>query len=171
MFRSVSLPRTVNGALFLHAMPGRYETWDIFLKEAARWKISLLISLAEEEEIHAKSPVYADAIRSNTLPCKRERFPIPDFGIPRDRKAFLTFATHTAERLRIGERILVHCGAGIGRTGMFAVTLLMLLGIQRLEAERAVAKAGSHPETKAQQEIVDWLEKILKTRKNELTRR
>ncbi|MCI0548294.1 MAG: hypothetical protein L0027_13545 [Candidatus Rokubacteria bacterium] len=43
--------------------------------------------------------------------------PIRDFGVPDDAAAFARFLTALAERLEAGERVYLHCGAGLGRTG------------------------------------------------------
>jgi len=82
---------------------------------------------------------------------------VADYGVPSDRQAFLEGARFVAESLRRGEKVLVHCGAGKGRTGMFAICVLMALGLAKEEAERKVKEAGSGPETPEQREFVDWV--------------
>lgn len=82
---------------------------------------------------------------------------MPDFSVPKDRAAFLDLVGSIASGLQAGERVLIHCGAGIGRTGTLAVCVLMALGMSHSEAYRAVRGAGSHPETPEQEELVDWV--------------
>jgi len=62
-----------------------------------------------------------------------------------------------AQALRLGERVLIHCGAGIGRTGMLATCVLMHLGVSRCEATQAVTGAGAGPETIPQEGLVGWV--------------
>lgn len=56
--------------------------------------------------------------------------------------------------LRAGDRILVHCGAGIGRTGMFATCCLIGLGLLRTEAEKQIQIGGSRAERPAQEALI-----------------
>lgn len=44
--------------------------------------------------------------------------PIPDFHIP-DREALRRTVLQAIEKARCGENLVVHCHAGLGRTGMF----------------------------------------------------
>ena len=162
VFREVSLPPAVPGELYLHAMPGRGEPWRAFLEEAARRGVDAVISLASREEIREKSPEYAEAISGGALPFAWEVFPVPDFGIPSEREAYLTFLQRAAQRLRSGERILVHCGAGIGRTGGFAISLLLVLGVPLEDAATRVRRAGSYPETDAQRRFLEWVDSALR---------
>jgi atypical dual specificity phosphatase len=51
-------------------------------------------------------------------------FPIPDHGAPDDLPAFARFVDAVAVRIEAGETTLVHCYAGIGRTGLFLAAWL-----------------------------------------------
>lgn len=59
-----------------------------------------------------------------------------------------------AERLREGERILVHCSGGVGRSGTLAVSVLLVLGLEPELAHHIVKESGSQPETGEQREII-----------------
>jgi protein-tyrosine phosphatase len=110
-----------------------------------------MVSLAPFDEIREKSPEYAEAIEADAVPCQLWRLAICDYQGPDDDQAFWQLATQVAGTLRGGNNVLVHCGAGIGRTGMFAITVLMALGLSDGEAQRRVSAAGSAPERPAQQ--------------------
>ena len=74
-------------------------------------------------------------------------------------KAIARSLDEMARRLEMGEHLLMHCAAGIGRTGTMAVCLLMRLGIPRDEALAHVAahRPMAGPEVGAQLELVDAL--------------
>ncbi|WP_371413796.1 protein-tyrosine phosphatase family protein [Meiothermus sp. PNK-Is4] len=156
MFRRVELPSGVTGLLLLHSMPGRNEPLENVWREIRNTRIDCIVSLASRREIREKSPDYADAIAAGRVPCDRLEFPITDFGVPEDRPAFYTLARDLATRLRAGQRLLIHCGAGIGRTGTLATCVLVALGEPLESAKRSVSAAGSSPETAEQRELIAW---------------
>lgn len=166
-FRQVKLTDGVPGCLYLHGMPGRHESLADAWAEAARLGVGTVVSLAPLDEIREKSPEYAKAIETGKVPCAIRRFPVCDFQGPDDDHAFQQLAVEIAESLRHGDTVLVHCGAGIGRTGMFAIAVLMALGLPIDDARRAVAAAGSNPERRTQEEALERIERLLRQRNHE----
>ena len=73
----------------------------------------------------------------------------------------LTLVGDVANALREGRTVLIHCGAGVGRTGMAAIGVLLALGQPLDPAIVAVQRAGSQPETKDQAALVQWVEREL----------
>ena len=56
------------------------------------------------------------------------RFPVPDFGVPRDSTAFGALVADVLARLTRGDGVFVHCFAGQGRTGIVLACLLRAVG-------------------------------------------
>jgi protein-tyrosine phosphatase len=156
MLREVTLPKSVSGQLWLHSMPGRHEPLTNTWTELGSHGIVAIICLADSAEIRSKSPEYAKALDGGTAPCEVVRYEIPDFGVPTDRPAFWAFALKIAERLRSADNLMIHCGAGIGRTGTLAECVLLALGEEAAAAHVAVERAGSGAETYAQRELILW---------------
>lgn len=156
MFRSVALPSKTLGKLYLHSMPGRYEELSNSIQEIESLSIDQILSLAPLEEIENKSPEYAEAIKSNHLPCEYASYPITDYGVPEDRQEFALFVEDAAKRLQNKKRLLIHCSGGIGRTGTMACCILIALGLPEEDAERMVREAVSRPETSEQRSLVHW---------------
>ena len=150
MFRILRLPPGVPGRVFLHSMPGRLESLPAIAAEIHATGIDRVISLAPLWEIQEKSPAYAGLIAAGKTDWQQEIFAIEDFSTPTDLEAYLTFFQGLSERLRGGESLLLHCAAGIGRTGMGAVTLLLCLGVPLAEAQQTVHRAGSEAEAAEQ---------------------
>ncbi|MEM7029599.1 MAG: dual specificity protein phosphatase family protein, partial [Chloroflexota bacterium] len=142
--------------LHLHSMPGRLEDWGAFVQQAEAAHIDHIVCLASFAEIEEKSPGYAKAIQDKQLNWNKIDYPIQDFGVPTDRARFLDFVDSLAKRLTNGDTVLIHCAAGIGRTGTVATCVLQALGTERHEAIRLVKKAGSMPETESQEQLVAW---------------
>jgi len=156
VLRSVRLPEGAAGRLYLVAMPGTREPLERMWDDLRREGVHVVVCLAEPEEIRDKSPAYAVALEAQVAPCAVESFPVADFGVPCDREAFWALAARVGMRLTAGERVVIHCGAGIGRTGTLAACVLLALGEPPARAEQAVSAAGSHPETAAQRALVAW---------------
>jgi hypothetical protein len=159
--------RTWNEKLYLDAMPGRKKTgrpqgdFGLWLQEMAENRIKTVVCLAPEGQIADESPEYARWRSDQTGGAGSEQFelidiPVDDFHAPEPFVAarFWKVAGDAAERIQSGERVFVHCGAGIGRTGMFAVAVLMQQGYRYEDANREINSVGSHPEVPAQKEFL-----------------
>ncbi len=157
MPRSVSLPRNVAGRLFLDAMPGRLEPFEKAKAAFVREGVGQVVCLTSLEEVGMYAPDYARAIESDGLAWSQQIFPIVDGGVPRDVEAFLDLANSVARSLRDGDRVVIHCAAGIGRTGMLAVSVLMALAMTEAEAYDAVRNAGSFSESEVQRKLISWV--------------
>jgi protein-tyrosine phosphatase len=164
LIRQVALPNTIPGALYVAPMPGRTGRFADDLAQFAAIRPDALISLTPPEEIAQQSPEYAQAIEASTLPFTRWSLPTPDFGVMQDRLKFLQEAQTAAKALQEGQRLIIHCGAGIGRSGTLAVAILLALGLPMTEANARVEEAGSSPDSWSQQELLDWVVERLKQR-------
>ena len=82
-------------------------------------------------------------------------WPIPDLGAAPFART-VDFVDDLVVRLRAGERLLVHCAAGIGRAGTTAVCILIRLGVPVDAARRTVAehRLGAGPEAGPQLALV-----------------
>ena len=156
MFRNVALPQEITGKLYLHSMPGRYEKLSKAFHEIRSLSIDQILSLVSMEETEQKSPFYAEAIKSNDMPCEYVAYPITDAGIPDDHHDFARFVEEAAVRLQDNKRLLIHCSGGIGRTGTMACCILIAMGLSEDDAEAAVRKAVARPETVDQRSFVHW---------------
>jgi protein-tyrosine phosphatase len=156
MFRCVDLPARVTGRLLLHSMPGRFEAIERVWHQVRSDAIVAIVCLTERYEIELKSSRYAEALEAGTVPCSVMSFAVREGGVPEDRDAFWALANDVANRLQCGEAVLIHCAGGVGRTAMFAVSVLLALGEPMSEAESTVSRAGSTVETMPQMEMLSW---------------
>lgn len=156
-YREVTLPLEVPGRLLVARMPGRFGEFDDERQQLVEAGVELALCLVPMDEIEGESPEYAQAIAADRLLWGHRALPIPDFGVPEDREDFLREVRAAADHLLAGRTLLIHCGAGIGRTGTVAVCVLMALGMARREALAAVQSAGAGPESWSQEGLVTWV--------------
>lgn len=154
-FRSLTLPDAVPGGLWLQSMPGRLESWGAFLDEARARQLSLVVCLNPLEEVAQLSPQYHKAIAEGRLPFRWQHLPMRDYGLGADPAAFHKGVEQLGQSLVLGDQVLVHCAAGIGRTGTVAACVLKSLGLDAAEALRRVRAAGSNPQSALQSGWID----------------
>ncbi len=86
------------------------------------------------------------------------RHPIRDMDVPRDRSAFRAMLDDVLARIRSGERVVVACRGGLGRTGTAVACLLVDGGVTARDAiGRVRAVRPGTVERRGQEEFVrDW---------------
>jgi protein-tyrosine phosphatase len=95
-------------------------------------------------------------------PWKSALFPVPCClskflkGRARRPEWLLGACERCSESIAVREVVLIHCAAGLGRTAMLAIPVLLALGEPMDEAESAVSRAGSLLETMPQIEMFSW---------------
>jgi protein-tyrosine phosphatase len=154
-FRALELPVAGPGQVWLGAMPGRLESWPSFLDEARRRGLQQVLCLNPMFEIERLSPAYADAINKATLPFRWTHLPMQDFGLAAALDDYRAAIDEVAATVRGGGVVLLHCAAGIGRTGTAAACLLKRLGAPTAVALQRVRDAGSNPESALQRGLID----------------
>jgi protein-tyrosine phosphatase len=150
------LPPDVAGKLWLGSMPGRFEGWSAFEAQAEREQLALVVCLAPRDEIAELSPAYHAAVTGGRLPFRWMPLPVRNFGVPEDGAAFRRQIGEITQSLRQGDAVLLHCAAGIGRTGSTAACVLKALGLPTEQALQRVLDAGSNPQNAQQSGLVDW---------------
>ena len=115
----------------------------------ARTGTTVVVCLCERGELNARYPEYTDWLRANQ-PHRALWAPIPDLGVPPPDQRDELLA-EMAGRLRSGQRLLLHCGAGLGRAGTLAAAVLITLGMELDQATTVVA--GQRPMAGAQSAV------------------
>ncbi len=154
--RPVPLPTGVPGSLWLGSMPGRFESWGEFEAQARQSGLQLVVCLTPRSEMAELSPRYYAAVTRGQLPFRWSHLPVPNYGVPEDPAAFRREVAQIAQTLRRGDAVMLHCAAGMGRTGSAAACVLKALGLDTGEALQRVRDAGSNPQNAQQSGLVDW---------------
>src|SRR5436853_550334 len=127
--RRVALPPDVPGQLWLGPMPGRFNAWPAFEAQAQRTGLGLVVCLTPRSELAELSPDYHAAVVAGRVDFRWLHLPMRNFGVPEDPAGFRRDVNDIAAAVRRGEAVLLHCAAGIGRTGTTAACVLKALGL------------------------------------------
>jgi hypothetical protein len=165
LIESVTPPGT-NAAIGMTLCPGRKGfsqaggRWErdlaLDLEAVRAWRPDLVVALLED---HEYAPLGIASFRDDVLAAGLPWAfaPIPDGGVPGREfdAAWRTLGPRVRDILRADGRVLIHCRAGLGRTGMLAAALLAASGLEPEAAIDAVReKQPSRIETSAQEFFV-----------------
>ncbi|MGB7576038.1 MAG: dual specificity protein phosphatase family protein [Thermodesulfobacteriota bacterium] len=143
------------GRIFRSPMPfSVYDPRGNSLLQFKRENGSLIVLLAEEEECMERTGRNLKALYLQEG-FQVIHFPIPDFDVPSE-EDLEEVVKKTVEHAQVGKNILIHCHAGLGRTGLFVAYLARrVLGLSSEEAIHWTRKYIPHAlETDEQSQMV-----------------
>ena len=154
-FRLVATPPELPGRIWLAAMPGRLEPWSAFLAQVQQAPIARVVCLTPRHELASMSPAYLAALNAGELPFTWQHLPMRDLGLAEQAQDFRAGIEMLAQAVLAGDGVLLHCAAGIGRTGTAAACLLKRLGLPTTVALQRVRDAGSDPQSALQSGLIE----------------
>jgi Cyclin-dependent kinase inhibitor 3 (CDKN3) len=89
--------------------------------------VGLVLSLIEDWEVPRRAPGLFQALAQQGILLRR--YPIPDFGVPRELTEFGRLVQEVGTHLEVGDGVLVHCNAGLGRTAVVLAAILTAHGL------------------------------------------
>lgn len=151
------------GRLGLTLCPGKKDDghgWNRNLEDDLRvirsWNASTVVTLIEPHEFDLlQVPTLGETVAQLNL--RWIHLPIRDVDVPDERfeQGWQTAGPEIHRRIDVGERILIHCRGGIGRTGLVAAQLLVERGCPPRDAiHRVRAVRPGAIETQAQEQYV-----------------
>jgi ADP-ribosyl-[dinitrogen reductase] hydrolase len=127
--------------------PGRWDRdLEADLQTIRQWGASTLVTLLEPHEFGFLA-VERLPERARALGLEWHHLPIPAGSAPSAsfERLWLHSGAMLKTRLRRGERILIHCRGGLGRTGTVAAKLLIEVGLAPRDAINRVRAARPVP--------------------------
>ena len=125
------------------AVAPRPRAGDWLEDEIASWQVAgvaTVVCLLEDAEL-AELDLLDEGAQCVAHGIEFLRFPIPDRGLPANQQKARALAADIATRMDRGQGVLIHCRAGIGRTGLLACAVLRHRGASADEALRLVSEA------------------------------
>jgi ADP-ribosyl-[dinitrogen reductase] hydrolase len=125
-------------------------------EDITTWGASTVVTLIEDHEFRLLG---VKDMERHVHDCgmKWLHLPITDVSVPDQRfeDAWKTAGAEIHRLLNAGERILIHCRGGLGRTGLVAGRILVERGVQPKEAIRQIRAVRPHAiETREQEAYV-----------------
>ena len=143
------------GFLAIMAKPVAGEWIDEEFSSIARFGIKRLVCLLQAPEIRELGlATAADLCASKKM--EYLHFPIKDRGIPHSLSKTLLLIEDLYNNILQGANTVIHCRAGIGRTGLLSAAVLVRHGYTPVEAFHLLSKARGVqvPDTREQ---YDWV--------------
>ena len=114
---------TSPGRIFRSAMPfSAYDPSGDLIDAYHQAGISVIVLLASDEECQNRLGRDLRGFYQNQG-WEVIYYPIPDFNVPAEPESFNQVLDETTERVVSGKNVVVHCNAGLGRTGIFLACL------------------------------------------------
>jgi protein-tyrosine phosphatase len=121
----------------------------------ARLGIQQVVSLLEPSEaLHLGLDAEREHVKAHAM--EFLSFPIPDMGLPGSVEGFAQLAKQLFDQVNAGVNTLIHCHAGIGRSGLLAAGILLHCNMDPQQAFAYASKMRGIrvPETAEQEQ---WL--------------
>lgn len=143
------------GTLHIMGKPSGGENLRDDISILSRNGYSLIVSLLEADESYDVELNQQESLCSEQS-LAFHSFPIKDRSVPQELSPFLDSVEFIFGQISNGAKTIVHCRAGIGRSGIYSVALLIRSGLNASDAFALVSKARglTIPDTQIQ---IDWI--------------
>ena len=127
--------------LGISRLPGLQGNFLADIEKIFNWKPTAIISLTEQKEIEdLGANDFISFIEKEKIPLLH--FPIKDFGTVDQQREFLwePISKNILKKVNNGDRILLHCRGGCGRSGMIVLRIMIEFGEDPEEALERLRK-------------------------------
>ena len=127
------------------------------LLELKKRKIDVVVSLLERKELAALQVANLfEIIKKHKL--SHYYFPIQDKSVPKNKVQLRRFLNNLSAEIHKDKKILLHCNAGLGRSGLIAALICKKLGIVEEPISFIRQYRPGAIETREQEELISSLD-------------
>ncbi len=128
-----------SGSLSVMAKPVSGEWIEDEFSMIANRGITRIVSLLEQQEA-IELGLGKEKLLAEKNAMEFISYPIPDRGLPVSVREYLEFTGRLYYEAANGQHIVVHCRAGIGRTGIIAAGILLHCGFEAMDAFEHISR-------------------------------
>ena len=162
---NIPLEPLTKGQLWISHYPGKIGIEDkiiqaeIDLSELKKKRIDIVVSLLEKEELKTLNVLTLfELIKKHKF--SHYYFPIKDKSVPKNKTRLYRLLDNLCDEIHKNKKILLHCNAGLGRSGLIAALICKKLGI----SEDPISYIREHRpgciETKDQEKMISLLDLV-----------
>ena len=159
LLSNIPLKQITDGQLWISHYPGRTGIKDrlfqaeIDLLELKKKKIDIVVSLLKKEELEAlQISTLFELIKKHQF--IHFYFPIEDKSVPKNKVELNRFLNELCAEIHNNKKILLHCDAGLGRSGLIAALICKRLGISESPIPYIRKHRPGSIETKEQEKMI-----------------
>jgi len=152
-----------NGQLWISHYPGKRGIEnkavqaEIDLLELKKRKIDIVASLLERKELaELQIANLFELIKKHNF--SHYYFPIQDKSVPKNKVQLRRFLNNLCAEIQKDKKILIHCNAGLGRSGLIAALICKKLGIVEEPISFIRQYRPGAIETKEQEKLISLLD-------------
>ena len=152
-----------NGQLWISHYPGKRGIEnkaiqaEMDLLELKKRKIDIVASLLERKElVELQIANLFELIKKHNF--SHYYFPIQDKSVPKNKVQLRRFLNNLCAEIQKDKKILIHCNAGLGRSGLIAALLCKKLGIVKEPISFIRQYRPGAIETKEQEKLISLLD-------------
>jgi protein tyrosine phosphatase len=152
-----------NGQLWISHYPGKRGIEnkaiqaEMDLLELKKRKIDIVASLLERKELaELQIANLFELIKKHNF--SHYYFPIQDKSVPKNKFQLRRFLNNLCAEIQKDKKILIHCNAGLGRSGLIAALLCKKLGIVKEPISFIRQYRPGAIETKEQEKLISLLD-------------
>ena len=131
---NIPLEPLTKGQLWISHYPGKIGMEDkiiqaeVDLSEFKKKRIDIVVSLLEKEELKTLNMLSLfELIKKHKF--IHYYFPIEDKAVPKNKVQLHRLLDNLCDKIHKNKKILLHCNAGLGRSGLIAALICRKLGI------------------------------------------
>ena len=161
----IPLEPLTKGQLWISHYPGKIGVEnkiiqaEIDLLEFKKKKIDIVVSLLEKEELKTLNVLTLfEIIKKHEF--THYNFPIEDKSVPKNKVQLHRLLDDLCDEIHKNKKIVLHCNAGLGRSGLIAALICKKLGV----SENPISYIREHRpgciETKDQEKMISLLDLV-----------